>query len=203
MIVYESACKSDLSEISDLHLKCFDGYFLSSLGKNLIEKYYQQFLYEENLFVIAKDTELNKIIGFCMGYYNPSTARAHFEQQYKADLIKRLLWLSLKLDRNAITRCRKRLLSAFKKKSKVSTVGCPEAATLLSICVLDEYRGTAHGVSSALFHRFEAKLKENNIKSYTLSVKPDNIRAIKFYTKNNMKHLEHSKDCIRYIKTLN
>ena len=84
MFIYTDACEAEIPEIVQVHLKCFESYFLSSLGETLLENYYKQFLKEDNLFVVAKDSENDKIIGFCMGYYSGSQAKNHFEQKNKA-----------------------------------------------------------------------------------------------------------------------
>lgn len=201
MFLYKDACEAEIPEIVQVHLKCFESYFLSSLGETLLENYYKQFLKEDNLFVVAKDFENDKIIGFCMGYYSGSQAKNHFEQKNKAALAKKLFFLCLKLDRAAISRCLKKISTVFKPKNKHTTAEHANTADLLSICILNDYRGKEYGVSEALLQNFEKKLIENKIKSYTLSVNKDNGRARNFYLKNGMKCIaEHDGSAI-YIKT--
>ena len=44
---------TDLSEVANLHVRCFKNSFSSLLGKRLLEKYYKEYLIMGNPFVIA------------------------------------------------------------------------------------------------------------------------------------------------------
>lgn len=79
-----------MKAVTELHKECFPDYFLTSLGENLLEKYYLEYLIENDLFVLAYDTDTEQLAGFCVGYYQGSEARKVFEQKNKMKLAGRL-----------------------------------------------------------------------------------------------------------------
>lgn len=202
MITYSKATTSDIAAIAVVHTKVFPTYFLTLLGVDLIEKYYNEFFYENNLFIVVKDDQryIDKgIVGFCMGYYEGSIAKKTFEQKYKNELFKRVLFLCLKFNSAALNRIFGRIFSVIKKNEALSTF-VPDV-DLLSVGILEEYRGC--GISGRLVNEFEKVIEEQNsrvIKNCALSVFNNNIRARKFYEKNGFEVLYQNSKETRYIK---
>ena len=158
MITYRSAKPEDMEAVAKLHKVCFPDYFLTSLGEKLLEKYYLEYLLENDLFILTQDADTEQLVGFCMGYYYGSKARESFEKKNRTKLTGRLLILCLRFNRQAISRCWNRI---FPKKSVPSentnvTVLSPDI-DLLSICIFPDYRGTV--VASHLITEFENKSK--------------------------------------------
>ena len=162
----------DLKQIADVHIQCFKGTFIASFGHYLVTKYYEEFFNEAPLFVVAE--EENKIVGFCMGYKSGSKARSIFIRKNRLRLIIKMLSLCLSLNRMAISKC----FNMIKPKRKVST-SCFKVvvdADLLSICVLDNYKGK--GLAKKLIADFEQLLVDNDLYDYTLSVYKTNGRGL-------------------------
>ena len=174
MITYRNAAESDMLAVARLHEVCFKGTFIASLGEALIADYYREFLREGGPFVLAYDNE--KLVGLCMGYYAGSGARNLFVAKNKGRLVRRLLKLCLSLNKVAIKKCFGYIFSR-----KQSSTAPKAEADLLSICVLDEYRGKK--VSRRLLEEFEHHVVESGKKDVTLSVYKSNARAIAFYKK--------------------
>ena len=197
MIEYRKATEADLPAIVDVHVQCFQGYFLTSLGKPLLLEFYKSFFYENNLFVVAYDNE--KMIGFYMGHLNPSEARRNFEKKNSVRLFFKILLLCLKGDKNAIERVTARL---FKKKSDKTrlTFSRKVDATCLSAGVLPEYR--RNNVATQLQKDFETLLKQHNAKNYAGSVRPENIKIQKFFEKLGFEVIEKGTNGIRYMGNL-
>lgn len=182
MLTYRNAKPEDMEAVAKLHKVCFSDYFLTSLGENLLKKYYLEYLLENDLFILAQDTDTEQLVGFCMGFYRGSKAREIFEKKNRAKLAGRLLILCLRFDRQAISRCWNRI---FPKKSVPSenanvTVSSPDVG-LLSICVSPDYRGL--DVASRMVAEFENKSKLRSGQSCMLYVRIDNGRARHFYEK--------------------
>lgn len=178
MIEVRSANINDMSQIADVHKACFKGYFISLLGSKLISLYYQAFFIELPLFCVA--CEGDRIIGFCMGYNRFNTrAKKEFVSKHKFRLFFRVLLLMFSFNPIVYKKC-------FSYLFKNTTSNYQNVATgdLLSICVLDKYRGK--GVAYNLLITFEKLLLDNNINDYTLGVYKDNRTAIRFYIKNGM-----------------
>ena len=201
MITARNAKKEDLVEIAKVHIACFKGYFLTSLGTDLLEKYYEEYLNENAPFVLALDEEGN-IAGFCMGYLSGSRARSIFEDKYKKELFKKLIVRCLKLERETLKRVFNKLKSIIKKKKPVPArpLSAEKKGELLSICVLDKHKGT--GASTILVNAFEKELKERNISKYNLSVYKNNARGIGFYTKYGFEKAAQTNDEFIFTKSI-
>lgn len=201
MIIYRNATVDDMSQVAKTHIACFEGYFLSSLGEQLLEKYYLEFLIENDLFIVAQDSETGEVVGFCMGYYKGSNARSNFEAKYKLMLTKKLLTLCLKFNRTAISKCITKVISIFKTKEK-SENSFKADSDLLSIGVLSRCRG--QGVAKMLVETFEKRIFENAngrvIENCTLSVFSNNARARSFYEKMGFTIFSDNGTEAKYIK---
>lgn len=193
MITCRDAIESDMKAVARLHEACFQGTFIASLGEELIADYYREFLREGGPFVLALEEE--KLVGLCMGYFAGSGARNAFVSKNKGRLARRLLALCLSLNKVAIKKCFGYVFS--RKKA----AGAPRAeADLLSICVLDEYRGKK--VSRRLLEEFEQRVSAAGKKDVTLSVYKSNGRAIAFYKKMGYSVCEKGTDEYKMYKSL-
>ena len=202
MYAYRNATKEDLKEIAKVHTKCFENYFLTSLGTDLLEKYYGEYFNENAPFIVAQ-SETGEIVGFCMGYQTGTTARAQFESKYKFQLASKLLFLCLKLDKEAWKRVIAKIKGMFKsavKPVEKEEPGEEIIGDILSICVLDKAKGK--GVASSLVKHFESEMISRGIKTYTLSVYAVNARARAFYEKMGMKISKENSEEVAYIKTI-
>ena len=188
---------SDLDKIVNVHKQCFKNSFSTQLGNKLLKKFYETYLNQNpDLFFAAEE---ETIVGFCMGYLCTD-----------ANLTKRLIKNNLVL---FTLRCLLltvifnkqmwgKLFSIFKKKNndfeiinkEFSAVKQHQVADLLSICVVDTFRGK--GASSALVDVFFEKLKEKGFSYCILSVDPENSRAISFYKKKGFTIYKKSKECL-------
>jgi len=176
MITYRDANVSDIYIVAALHKECFEGTFIAYWGDSLIARYYQKFVEEEGPFVLAYDGD--RLIAFCMGYYEGTNARNAFLQDNKLRLACRMLVLCLSLNKLVLRKCWNFI---FPTKKNGASKPVKAEADLLSICVLSSYRG--HGVSVELVNQFENRVSAAGKKDITLAVYKDNERAIAFYKK--------------------
>ena len=176
MITYRDATISDIFTIAALHKECFKGTFIAYWGESLIARYYQKFIEEEGPFVLAYDGD--RLIAFCMGYYEGTNARNAFLRDNKLRLACRMLVLCLSLNKLVLKKCWNFF---FPAKKNCTSKPVKAEADLLSICVLSSYRG--QGVSVDLVNQFESRVKAAVKKDLTLAVYKDNRRAISFYKK--------------------
>ena len=178
MIIYRDAVIGDLPAVAALHKQCFKSTFITYWGDTLIARYYQKFIEEGGPFVLAFDGD--KLIAFCMGYYEGSNARNSFLKDNKLRLALRMFVLCLSLNKLVLKKCWNFVFGTMKKDNAAEPKIKAEA-DLLSICVLQGYRG--HGVAVELVHQFEKRVVESGKKDLTLAVYQDNERAIAFYKK--------------------
>lgn len=135
-MIYRLASSNDLPEIARVHIECFPGTFITSLGHKLIEKYYWQFFQEENLFIVAEQD--SQLFGFCMGYLRGSQARKKFIELNKKSLMIRCALSILSFNKVAIKRC---FLYFFPTRKNAQHKQCNADGDLLSICVTDSCKG--------------------------------------------------------------
>ena len=204
MITYRAASKNDLNTIAKVHTDCFKEYFLTSLGNHLLAKYYGEYINEGGPFILAV-SDVDGIIGFCMGYQTGSRARANFEKNNKFQLLFKLLYLCLLCNKSAWDRVLSKIKSSFgafihKKNNSVSKNKKSPEGTILSVCVVEKYRGT--DVSKTLISKFEDELRTRKIEKCTLSVHTTNSRARAFYEKVGFNIQKESADCVVYVKTI-
>ena len=205
MIQYRSAVLNDMNNIAKVHILTQPEYFTSTLGEDLLTKFYTEYLEEDGLFVVAEDDAKNCIVGFCMGHYYGSTAEKQWEIKYKKEIMKRLLVNCLRLNRLALSRSFKRVKSLFiKKKVKNKDL---YFAHLLSLGVLKEYRG--NHIASTLIDEFEKKCLSNppsqltqNGTTCTIGAYKWNTAGCKLYEYKGYKVYDESKTKLKYIKTL-
>ena len=193
MITYRDAVENDMLAVARLHIACFQGTFIASLGERLIADYYREFLLEGGPFVLAFDEE--KLVGLCMGYYAGSKARNAFVAKNKGRLARRLFSLCLSFDGLALKKCWSYVFS----RKRAATASRAEA-DLLSICVLDEYRGKK--ISRRLVEEFEQRVMAAGKKDVMLSVYKTNGRAFAFYKKMGYTVCEKGADEYKMYKFL-
>ncbi len=178
MIFYRKATESDLTAIAALHKVCFNGTFIASWDKSLIARYYFEYLKNDDMFILALDGPV--LIGFCVGYKSGSEARKQFIYNNRVRLALNMLWLIVRFNKIAISKCKNYLTA----KKDVTSCSVKPSADLLSICVKDEVKG--RGVAHQLLIRFEELLREQGLLDYSLSVYKTNSRAIHFYYKEGL-----------------
>lgn len=186
-IVYREAERKDLPEIVRLHKENFKGYFLTSLGEDMLGAYYKEFIDEGCFFVVAEDLDIDtaqKMVGFYMGHYRNSKAKENFEIHNRGTLMKRLLILCLKLDKNALSRCFRKVKDIFIKKKKDHK---PQRdAVALSQCVDPAYRSTPEHIAYNLYKKGEELMLLKApfpIRTYGGVTKQDNATFQRFIEK--------------------
>lgn len=199
-----NAQQSDLNDISEVHTRCFPNSFSTQLGRVLIEKFYIEYMKKNpDLFIVG--VENKKIVGFCMGYiceYND-----FFRLFVKHNLVRvgfrvlLLLFTGNKLMYVKIKKIfsKKEVLTVVDEKS--DRVPLDERGDLLSLCVIDEYRGT--GLAQKMIEKYEEILKKKECKICILSVASNNSRAIKFYEKNGYRIYRKANTFKTYTKNIN
>lgn len=205
-MVIRQANLEDLIEVEKTHKKCFPNNFSSLLaGKwHLLAKFYKEYLtVNPDLFLVAQEDN-KEIVGFCMGYL---CTKKHFKKDFLRHnffhIAFKYLFLLMTFKRKAWGMLFKR----FYKKVHVSFANEPigispiNTGDLLSICVLDEYKGK--GLSTSLVVAYLGSLKKHNIQFCKLSVDDSNYRAIHFYEKCGFyKYLKTVKRETIYLKEM-
>lgn len=80
MVSYRLAEKKDLKEISLIHIEAFPNYFLTTFGENLIYKFYESYLENNQIFVVAEKD--NRVIGFILGNNSTKPRKEFFNKHF-------------------------------------------------------------------------------------------------------------------------
>ena len=178
MITYRLAEERDLQEITLIHTKAFPDYFLTTFGKELLYKFYESYLKNKQVFVIAEKE--NKIVGFILGNSSDISRKEFFDKNfYKivfkiiSELLKgnKIIWKGMF---QRLFFIKEAILSKINKNNKKApkneggyTLGT--SYRLLSIAVEPRERGK--NIALEMEKYFCSKLKEKNIVTVGLSVK--------------------------------
>ena len=205
MIEYRNATLEDVQEVAKVHILTQPEYFTSTLGEDLLSKFYSEYIKEDALFVVAIDEDNKKIVGFCMGHYYDSHAELLWEQKYRKQIIKRLAFKCIQFNKLALSRCMRRLVGIFRKGNENTE---QYFSHLLSLGVLTEYRGKH--IASDLIDMFEKKCLENppeKVKHLgydcTIGAYKWNKAGCKLYEYKGYEIFEESKTKFKFRKNLN
>jgi len=187
--IVNQAKMQDILGVSQVHLHCFSGHFLSNFGNRFLNVYYSNYLtYPKHLLLIAKFE--NKIVGFVAGTLSTdllyrSLFRENFftiarltlfrfmaNGEFRKQLFKRLHFV-----KGAI----KSKILSNKNREKTAPEQKLNNCRLLSIAVLRDFWNK--GASLKLIMAFEQEVKKRGAQECFLSVKKDNLRAVGFYQK--------------------
>ncbi|AVA36761.1 GNAT family N-acetyltransferase [Cupriavidus metallidurans] len=167
----------DLSQVVEVHLAAFPGFFLSSLGRPFLTVMYRAFLSQPgSVFVIAEDG--GRLQGFAVGSLKRSEGDRSLALRYFPSFVAALVPAVL---RNPIKVTRRICGQLFSGR------GQPEfpdnSAVLRSIGILPEEKGK--GLANDLLGDFEKQALVKGAEAVVLTTDADsNDRAIGFYKKN-------------------
>lgn len=196
------ATLEDLKQVSKVHVQCFPNSFSTQLGTKLLMRFYYEYMkVNPELFLVAEEDE---IVGFCMGYYCGNN-------QFTKNFVKNNWFrIGLQFIRLAITGnplFYEKLGKIFKKSQgfavvdeEVEAILPDQKGDLLSVCVLDAYRGA--GVAQELIEAYEDQLLQAGRQICLLTVDPKNTRAVRFYERNGYRVLKKAPTATGYAKRL-
>jgi ribosomal protein S18 acetylase RimI-like enzyme len=186
---------TDAAELADLHIQCFQEYFLTSMGRPFLRCFYAEFArHDYDFAAIGRDRATGRIVGFVVG---TADTQAHFRSFYRHNMlilpalllarcvsnrtVRREMW-----KRTAHLKAALLALVPGVKRGASQTISdkgppaqCP--VRLLGMAVAADYRGTA--VSPMMSQAFEDALRRAGHKRVGLSILPHNERAIGFFKK--------------------
>ena len=80
----------DIESVVKIHQNAFKGFFLEQMGSMFLKKYYMYTLkYKDSIALVSHDND-KKIIGFCVGFFNPGEFY-NFFYAHKIELIPSIL----------------------------------------------------------------------------------------------------------------
>lgn len=165
--------KKEVYAISDIHLKAFEGFFLSELGREFLSTYYNT-VRENDRGVLLGCFEDNKLLGFC--------AATTLSEGFNKHLVKSNFFSFSKIGIFLLFSRPKALFRLLKNftKSDPSVSDDGEYAELLSIGVSPTAQGK--GVGKKLLMALEEYLNDKNVSQLSLTTDYyDNEKTLNFY----------------------
>ena len=165
----------DIHKIVEIHLKAFEGFFLSLLGKKFLTLLYKSFLIENYGILRVAHSHNNEVVGFAAGTHAP---KIFFSSLRKSKWFLFFIAALPSILKNPI-RVVKKLFSAMFYKGD-SPKELEYFALLSSIAVLPGLSGKSIG--KRLLSDFEEQISLVNVSNiYLTTDKFDNENVIRFY----------------------
>ena len=181
----------DINSICTLHQYAFNSdYFTSTFSQKMLINFYTMLLKNNDYNYIAIDDK-NNPLGFIVAGYKTSATINLFIKKNVLSLSTILLKNPKFLFQKIKILVRRNSSDKFVSKAKLR---------LLAIGVKKDSENK--GIGTHLIQYLDQDLLRNGENIYGLSVKKNNINAIKFYLKNNFKVEKEDKNSIYYIKEI-
>lgn len=189
-ILEKDAVKNYLSRIADIHYSAYSkDHFTSCFDPNHLGVYYGCLMRHADLNLIAVRGE--GLVGFIIAGPHVGRGVNEFVSGNKGYLYKVFLLYPKFLIEKI---CASIISKIYNNKKNVAEF------RLMSISV--DSRVHSHGVGKEMLRNFEEILINRNITSYGLSVRKENLGAIKFYKKNGMIIEKDTKHALYFRKEL-
>lgn len=172
-MIIRTATTVDVPQIVNIHMKAFEGFFLTSLGRPFLSFYYKVFISSKNGIVLCASMD-NNICGFA--------AAAKQCKGFNSNLIKDNLISFIGMSFQLLFTRPSALIRLVKNLSKKSDVivDSEDYAELYSIGTLKEVQGK--GVGKKLITTIEEELKREGVEKLSLTTDYyRNDSAIAFY----------------------
>lgn len=199
MITYRIAVPSDYMRLAEIHVKAFEGFFLTTLGIKFLQTYYYTCLKHEKTIAVCACDEHNEIIGFASGTI--------WSKGYNKSIVfSNIVGFGLAFLRIVLTKPKAiiRLQNNMNKDSYKDDKG--DYAELLSIAILPSYKG--HGIGKNMLLAFEKAALEKNSEKISLTTDYfNNHDVIEFYKRSGYEVLYDlitypDRHMLRMLKTL-
>ena len=187
----------DLINIVACHKSAFPHALSSKMGNAFILKMMEWYIKSDRGVLFHLENENNEIIGYCGGIITKQKglhgAVTSISQYSFNTLILSFLtrpWLIFHPENiKKIPTIKKNILLKFGLKKPTETLNKNEFIPFMGLIVIGlKKENQGKGIGSILLNEFEKRaLNNNDIEKIILSVKPENINAIKAYIKNGWK----------------
>ncbi|GEM_PF-1141377 len=176
---------NDLKEIAEIHKLAFSESFLTALGVEAIKRYYlYQSINNTKVYSLVAVLE-KKIIGFCFGGVYRNSLGGYLKRNFFYLCLLLIFKPFIIFKKGFFPTIKIALISMMfphylKTSNDLQASEIEEKAfTILSICVLPQFKGL--GVAQAMMLKSEEKARELGFDMMRLTVHKDNLRAINFY----------------------
>ena len=187
----------DLLNIVACHKSAFPDALSSQMGNAFILKMMEWYIKSDRGVLFHLENENNEIIGYCGGIMTKQkglhgAVTIISQYSFNTFILSFLTrpWLIFHPENiKKIPTIKKNILLKFGLKKPTETLNKNEFIPFMGLIVIGlKKENQGKGIGSILLNEFEKRAMNNNdIEKIILSVKPENINAIKAYVKNGWK----------------
>jgi len=191
------ATHNDLGVLATCHRAAFPNSLSTAMGQNYVEKMLEWYLVDERAFLFFLEVD-GQCVGYCGGMKNEGTGRIgsassmiQHSYNHAVKIFIRRPWLFLhpeffpryKLAARNVWRRMKKWFGNNEKVVPIENLQHPESHIgLIVIGVQQKLQGKGYG--SMLLQEFERISKDLGFNKMMLTVKSDNVQAIRSYLRN-------------------
>lgn len=187
-MISRNAKIKDAKTLALLHKQVFgEIHFTTSFSVFLLTKYFENLIEKMKYGIVIKDSD--DTIGYLFAGTNSGQIINDF---LKANLLKVFFYL--------LRNPRFIMEKVYELQKKLAQNGKQIINEVSLYLIAVDTRLGKKGIGKELINHFEGLMKNNNEKSYTLSVRKNNQQAIDFYLKNNFIEIEANKKSIKFRK---
>ena len=202
----------DLINIVKCHKSAFPNALSSQMGTPFILKMMEWYVTSKRGILFHIENKNNEIIGYCGGIITKQNGlhgalTSISQYAFNTFALSYLFrpWLIFHPENlRRITHIKKNILIKLGLHKTLDTINKDEFRPFMGLIVIGlkkEYQGK--GIGSLLLNEFENRAKNNiDIEKISLSVKPENINAIKAYSKNGWEIANQTKTSIQMHKLI-
>ena len=194
---------SDLGGMARAHVAAFPGQFMTQMGRRWLAALYRLYVRsEDGIALVACEDDTGRVVGLVAG--GAPSLRTQFLSGARLRYPHVLIWrfLTRKVVR---TKMLSYLLGKLRpKRGRRSDIVAERSATLpanhgslLSICVIPEYRGTES--ASRLIEAFQDESRRRGYEAIELTVRSVNARAMAFYEKHGWRRMSESEGSFQFV----
>ena len=202
----------DLINIVKCHKSVFPDALSSKLGPLFILKMYEWYITSDRGILFHIENEDNEIIGYCGGIITKHKGQhgavtSISQYSFNTFVISYLIrpWLLFHPEMlKKISSIKKNILLKLDLNKQIEKINKEDFIPFMGLVVIGLTKDNqGKGIGSTLLNEFEKRAKNNiDIKKISLSVKPENLNAIKAYSKNGWETGKQTKTSIQMYKLI-
>ena len=202
----------DLKNIVKCHKSAFPDALSSKLGPPFILKMYEWYITSDRGILFHIENEDNEIIGYCGGIITKHKGQhgavtSISQHSFNTFVISYLIrpWLLFHPEMlKKISSIKKNILLKLDLNKQIEKINKEDFIPFMGLVVIGLTKDNqGKGIGSTLLNEFEKRAKNNiDINKISLSVRPENLNAIKAYSKNGWETGNQTKTSIQMYKLI-
>lgn len=200
----------DLIDIVACHKSAFPDAMSSKMGNSFVFKMMEWYLKSDRGVLFHLENKNNEILGYCGGIITkekglPGAVTSISQYSFNIFVLSFLIrpWMFFHSENlKKLSTIKKNIFLKFGLHKPVKTLSKEEFIPFMGLIVIGlKKKNQSKGLGAILLNEFEKRaIEDNDVEKIILSVKPENINAIKAYSKNGWKISKNSNTSTQMFK---